>query len=166
MIRTIVFLLGASLAAGAAAQTQRAQDAIDRSLQERAARERGLMLRLDEVPPVPHPIAPQEVTRNITLPTPGTEILQREPPPQLPQRANVALPAPAVPTSQQLLDDSQRRRQVELQTQLPPAAIPNTGEDVARQQALQMQSLQFQREQSASQLGSTILRNSERAMGR
>ena len=63
------------------AQTQPAQDATQRSLQERAAEDRGLSLRLDDRPPPPRPMAPDEIRRNITLPTPGTEILRREPPP-------------------------------------------------------------------------------------
>lgn len=149
------------------AQTSPAQDAIDRNVQERAVQERGLSLRLDEVRPLPRPLAPQDVTRNAVLPTPGTEILQRPPPPGLPPKPRVAAPGPAVPTQQQLLDERQRRQQVELQTRLPPAPVTgNATEDVVRQQSLQVQQLQFQREQSAGQLGSDIMRNSDRAMRR
>jgi hypothetical protein len=166
-IRFAIASLTAFTLASALAQTQPAQDAIDRNLQERAVRERGLSLELDAPNPVPRALTPQEIERSIVLPTPGTEILQRQPPPALPPRPRTAQPAPPVPTSQQLLDESQRRQQLELQTRLPPAPVTGNGaEDVVRQQSIQVQQLQFQREQRAGELGSDIMRNSDRAMGR
>jgi hypothetical protein len=164
-IRIWMMLLAGAAAARVHAQTA-GQDAIDRDLQERAVQARGLQLRLDE-PPVPRPMAPLDVRRSATLPTPGTEILEHQPPPQLPAAPRAARTAPPVTTPQVLLDESQRRRQLELQSQLPPNPVPLTaGEDIVRQQATQTQQLQFQREQSATQLGSEIMRNSERAMRR
>jgi hypothetical protein len=164
-VRTWMALLAGLAACTAHAQTATGRDGIDRNLQERAMEERAL--RLDDVPPVPRPIAPHEIRRSVTLPTPGTEILERQPPPQLPPAPRAATPAPPVTTPQVLLDESQRRRQLELQSQLPPNPVPLTaGEDIVRQQATQTQQLQFQREQSATQLGSEIMRNSERAMRR
>ena len=153
---------------GAFAQTPPAQDATQRSLQERAAQERGLSLRLDDRPPPPRPMAPDEIRRNITLPTPGTEILRREPPPLIAPTPRVAAPGPAVPSSQQLLDESQRRRQLELQTQLPPpnTPTPDPAQGVIRQQQQQTQQLQFEREQRAGSLGSEIMRESDRALRR
>jgi hypothetical protein len=132
-----------------------------------AQTEPALKLQLDAPNPMPRGLTPDEIRRSIVLPTPGTEILQRQPPPALPPRPRTAQPAPPVPTAQQLLDESQRREQLELEARLPPAPVTGEGTaDVARQQALQIQQLQFQRERSAGQLGSDIMRNSDRAMGR
>jgi hypothetical protein len=159
-------LLAVALPATAMSQTPPAQDAIDRTLQEREARARDLRLRLDGPVPIPRALAPDEVTRSIVLPTPGTEILQRQPSPALPPAPRVASPGPPVPSTRMLLDESQRSRQLGLQTQLPATAGPPTSEDIVREQTLQTQQLQFQREQRAGQLGSDIMRNSDRAMGR
>jgi hypothetical protein len=161
----------AALPAIALSQTPPARDALDRSQQERRAQENQLQLRLNGPPPIPRPLAPDEVARSLMLPTPGsdtpgTEILRRQPPPALPAAPRVASPGPPVPDSQTLLDESQRRRQLGYQSQLPATAGPPTPEDIVRQQALDTQQLQFQREQRAGQLGSEIMRNSERAMGR
>jgi hypothetical protein len=146
---------------------QPAQDAIDRSQQERAVRERDLRVRLDGPRAPPQPLPPEVLERSIVLPTPGTEILQRQPPPRLPPRPTVAKPAAPVIDTQKQLDDSQRRRQLEAQVQLPAASATGAGaEDVGRQRALQVQRLQFEREQRAQQLGSDIMRGSDRAMGR
>jgi hypothetical protein len=166
MYRKSLVALLAALPAIAMSQTPPARDALDRSLQERRAQESQLQLRLEGPVPVPKPLAPEEITRSIVLPTPGTEILRRQPPPALPSTPRVASPGPPVPSSQTLLDESQRRRQLGLQTQLPATSGVPTPEDVVRQQALDTQQLQFQREQRAGQLGSDIMRNSERAMGR
>jgi hypothetical protein len=157
-----------ALSGAAAAQTQPGQDAINRNLQQRAVEERALSLGLDERPPPPRPMGPEEIKRSITLPTPGTEILQRQPPPAVAPGPRVVVPAPPVPSSQELLDDSQRRRQLELQTQLPsPTSLsPTPADDAIRQQQQQVQQLQFEREQRAGSLGSDIMRNSDRAMGR
>ena len=113
-------------------------------------------------------VAPDEIRRNITLPTPGTESLRREPPPLIAPTPRVAAPGPAVPSSQQLLDESQRRRQLELQTQLPPpnTPTPDPAQGVIRQQQQQTQQLQFEREQRAGSLGSEIMRESDRALRR
>src|SRR5512134_3435836 len=83
------------------------QEEIERSLRARGAAERELTMRL-EVPRGPPPSVPvDQVRRSATLPTPGTEILERRPPPELPPAPAVAAPgAPAV-TGADLLLDSQ-----------------------------------------------------------
>jgi hypothetical protein len=158
----LIGLAGALLCAPSLAQVT-GQDAVDRALQERAVQQRALEVRLDDRP-VPRGLPPEEVRRSITLPTPGTEILRQREQPPLPPLPRVAVPAAPVIGSQQLLDESQRRRQLELQMQLQPQAAPF--EDPTRVPALQSQQLQFQREQSAERLGSEIMRNSERALRR
>jgi hypothetical protein len=167
LLRLTSGLAAWAIAAAALGQVT-GQDAIDRNLQERAVRERSLSLRLNESPPPPRPLAPAEITPpGVVLYAPGVELLERRPPPEIAPRAAVAHPAPLVPSRQQQLDESQRRRQLELQTRLPSAPVPVLpAEDIARQQSLQVQQLQFQREQAAERLGSEIMRNSERAMGR
>jgi hypothetical protein len=163
----VSLVLAFSCVSAAAFGQSPGQDAIDRNLQERTASERSLSLRLDPPRPAPRPMAPAELVPGIVLYAPGVELLERRPPPALPPRAAVANPSEPLPTPQQQLDDSQRRRQIELQTQLPPApASLAPAEDVVRQQSLQVQQLQFEREQSAGRLGSDIMRNSDRAMGR
>jgi hypothetical protein len=136
------------------------QDAIDRNLLERAAREREFHVRLQEERPQPIPMeAPRDTGLQFALRTPGTEILQREQPEKaLPQAR--AEPGKSVVDADMQLRESQRRRQVERQTQTQN--LP----DVTRQQTHQTQQLGFDRETRAQELGSSILRESARAMGR
>jgi hypothetical protein len=135
------------------------QDGIDRNLQERAAREHEFHVRLQEdAPPLPRPIDPGKGGFKFYVPTPGSEILRRE---QVPQPATPPRIAPgkSVVSGETQLLDSQSRRQMELQTQ-----IQNRPE-AERQQILQIQQLGFDRETSAQDLGSKILRDSSRALG-
>ena len=138
------------------------QEEIERSLRARGAAERALTMRL-EVPRGPPPSVPvDQVRRSATLPTPGTEILERRPPPELPPAPAVVAPgAPAV-TGADLLLDSQRRRQAALQAENARLSI----DDPARVQSTQIQGLTFERELRAQDLGSAIMRSSERAIGR
>lgn len=146
----------------AAAQVQ-PQDGIDRNLQERAAREREFHVGLqDDVPPVPRPLAPGKTGLQISIPTPGSEILQRDRAPQPAPAARIT-PGQSVVNGDLQLRDSQSRRQMELQTQLQNR--PDPGADAERQQILQIQQLQFNRETSSQDLGSKIMRDSQRALG-
>lgn len=138
------------------------QEEIERSLRARAAAERELTMRLEVPRGPPPPVPAGEVRRTATLPTPGTEILGRRPSPELPPGPAVVSPgAPAV-TPADLLQDSQRRRQSALQAE--NARLPI--DDPARQQSTQIQGLTFEREMRAQDLGSAIMRSSERAVGR
>ncbi|HZR03595.1 MAG TPA: hypothetical protein VFA81_10540 [Burkholderiales bacterium] len=137
------------------AQTPR--DDIDRNLQERAVREREFHIELDAVPRV-LPQSPAVTRRSATLPTPGIGILEpppsREPPPRPPD----VIVAPGVANESFQLDESQRRRQLELQSQTRPL------DESVRRPLLDRQQLQFEREQRADQLQSEIMRNSDRAL--
>lgn len=135
------------------------QDGIDRNLQERAAREREFHVRLqDETPTPPRPMVPGETGLKLYLPTPGSEILRRGEPVRPPAPPRLA-PGKSVVDSETQLRDSQRRRQIELQTQTQNVPEPS------RQQTLDSQQLGFDRETSAQDLGSRILRDSSRAVG-
>jgi hypothetical protein len=148
------------MAAGVPAAGQvHPQDGIDRNLQERAAREREFHVRLQEdTPAPPRPVVPGETGLKFYLPTPGSEIVRREQagPAATPQRL---APGKSVVDSETQLRESQRRRQVELQTQTQNVPEPS------RQQTLESQQLGFDRETSAQDLGSRILRDSSRALG-
>jgi len=158
--RSALTLLALFSAASVAAQPH-PQDDIDRNLQQRAAREREFNVKLEEERVLPQPITVQpDGGFKIYVPTPGAEILRREPPPAAGSTPPRVAPAPSVVNPQVQLDESQRRRQVELQTQTQQLPAPQ------RQQALDSQKLQFQRETQAQDLGSKILRDSQRAMQR
>ncbi len=138
------------------------QEEIERSLRARSAAERALTMRLEVPHGPPPPLPAGEVRRAVTLPTPGSEILERRPRPELPPAPAVVSPgAPAV-TPADLLRDSQQRRQSALQAE--NARLPI--DDPARQQSTQIQGLTFEREMRAQDLGSAIMRSSERAVGR
>ena len=143
------------------------QDGIDRNLQERAAQEHEFHVGLQEdIPPVPRPIpissgksgASGTSGLQISIPSPGSEILRRDqaPPPAAPARVTTGK---SVVSSDLQLQDSQSRRQMELQTQIENRPEPE------RQQILQIQQLQFDRENSANDLGTKIMRDSSRALG-
>jgi hypothetical protein len=157
----LIFTVALGQAPFAQGQTS-PQEEVERSLRARGAAERELTMRLD-VPRAPPPSVPaDQVRRSVTLPTPGTEILERRPPPELPPAPGVVPPgAPAV-TAADLLQDSQRRRASALQAE--NARLPI--DDPARQQSTQIQGLTFERELRAQDLGSAIMRSSDRAMGR
>lgn len=153
-----LFLAGVAAAGPIAAQVH-PQDGIDRNLLERAAREREFHVRLQEDTPVPRPPAlTGETGLKFVLPAPGSEILRREPVAPGPAPLRTA-PGQSVVDSELQLRDSQRRRQIELQTQTQNVPDP------ARRQTLQSQQLGFERETSAQDLGSRILRDSSRALG-
>ena len=158
--RIVVMLVTASLAAATPALCQvHPQDGIDRNLQERAAREREFHVRLEaDIPPPPQPIAVDKGGLKFYIPTPGSEILRRDEVRQPATTPRVA-PGKSVVSGKTQLLDSQSRRQMELQTQ-----IENRPE-AQRQQILQIQQLGFDRETSAQDLGSRILRDSSRALG-
>ena len=156
---SVIAVVAIALAAPTLAQ-QRPQDDIDRNLQERAARELRFQVRLQEDRELPPPaITPNSGLQFVLPPTPGVEILRRQPTPTpvAPPRVQSGR---SVVNGLTQLQDSQRRRQVELQTQT------QTVPDPARAQRLDLQQLQFERETRAQQLGSSILRDSARAMGR
>jgi hypothetical protein len=159
VVRASLPLLWLALASEASAQSH-PQDAIDRNLQERAAREREFHVRLEEERPQPILMeAPRDTGLQFTLRTPGTEILQRDQPEQARPTQARAAPGKSVVGADVQLRESQRRRQVELQTQTQN--LPET----ARQPDLQIQQLEFDRETRAQELGSSILRESQRALG-
>jgi len=143
------------------AQTSPQED-IERGVQARTAAQRELTMRLDLPRGAPPPPPPAEVLRSVTLPTPGTEILQRQPAPALPPKPAVIPSAPPVVSGATLLEDSQRRRQEALQAE--NARLPL--DDPARLRSTQIQGLTFEREIRAQDLGSAIMRDSEKAVGR
>lgn len=147
----LAIALGSACALGSAgAQTNAQTD---------SAREFTMHLDLPHGPPPP--VQPSELWRSVILPTPGTEILQRQPAPVLPPKPTVVPSAAAAVTGATLLEDSQRRRQSALQAE--NARLPI--DDPARQTSVQMQGLTFERETRAQDLGSAIMRSSERAVG-
>jgi hypothetical protein len=157
---TWLLLAAAALAIPLSVHAQpRPQDDIDRNLQERAARERAFGVRLEEARPVPPPPQPADASRSIVLPTPGTEILRREPLPPRIHGKPAVVPAAPVVNEQVLVDESQRRRLMELQTQTSVRPI----DDPTRRPTLDVQQLQFEREQRATDLHSRILRNADSA---
>ena len=131
-----------------------AQDGIDRNLLQREQRAAEFHVRLYDdarsaqqsaapaLPPVPHSFVGRELY-DAPVPTPPA----------------VAQP-PGGAASQQQLDDSQLRRQLDLQTQ-------NRFQDEStRQQQNQIQQLQFGRENQAQQLQQQIRRDSDSVMQR
>jgi hypothetical protein len=132
------------------------QDGIDRNLLERQQRERDFHVRLYDAPPDRVPAT------TVTLPVPES-FTKREaydaPPAGVPGSA-VSVQARPEPTARQQLDDSQLRRQLELQTQ------NKSLDDVTRQQQSQIQQLQFGRENQAQQLQQQIQRDSNASMQR
>jgi hypothetical protein len=161
-------LVGLAVSTAAFAEAQ-PQDGIDRNLQERAAREREFHVQLQEsVPPPARPAVHGETGLKVYLPAPGGDILRREPPPlpaEPPPQPRI-IPSKSVVNDELQLTESQRRRQLELQTQLGTAPVPTTPQaETSRQQAVQSQQLQFERENRAQELGAKIMRDSSRAVG-
>jgi hypothetical protein len=138
------------------------QENIERGVQARTAAQRELTMRLDLPRGAPPPPPPAELLRSVTLPTPGTQILERQPAPELSPKPTVIPSAPPVVTGATLLEDSQRRRQAALQAD--NARLPL--DDPARLRSTQIQGLTFERETRAQDLGSAIMRSSEQAVGR
>jgi hypothetical protein len=156
----MMFLLTA-LGTGSPALAQtHPQDAIDRNLQAREAREREFHVRLQEdAVPAPRPVVPGQTGLQIYVPTtPGSEILRRDVP-RRPASVPQVAPDKSVVSGEVQLRDSQTRRQMELQTQTSGRPEPE------RQQILQIQQLGFDRETSSQDLGSRIMRDSSRALG-
>lgn len=133
------------------------RDDIDRNLQERGAREREFHIELDAVPPIT-PQSPALTRRSVTLPTPGSGIVQPRERAAPPQRRAETTTAPSAVGGGVQLDESQRRRQLELQSQTRPL------DETTRRPMLDSQQLQFEREQRANQLQLDIMRDSDRAM--
>jgi len=132
-----------------------AQDGIDRNLLQREQRSAEFHVRLYDdarsaqqtattpLPPVPHSFVGRELS----------EV------PVAPPTAAVTAQRPGVSATQQL-DDSQQRRQLELQTQ------NRFQDEPTRQQQSQIQQLQFGRENQAQQLQQQIRRDSDSIMQR
>jgi len=155
-----LFAVVVTLAAGPAWGQTSPQEDIERGVRARSAAEREFTMRLDLPPGVPPPPPPAEMRRSVMLPTPGAEILERQPAPELPPKPAVIPSAAPVVTGATLLEDSQRRRQLALQAD--NARLPI--DDPARQRSAQIQGLTFERETRAQDLGSAIMRSSERAV--
>ena len=141
---------------GAAAWAQTLpQDGIDRSLLQREQQERDFHVKLYDAPRAGVPQA------TVTLPRSFSERESYDRARDVPPGSN----APALSTSPNSterlqLDDSQLRRQLELQTQ------NKLMDDVSRQQQSQIQQLQFGRENQAQQLQQGIMRDSKSMMQR
>ena len=131
-------------------------DGIDRNLLQRQQQEREFHVKLYDAPATGAP----GVT--VSLPIPGSfterESYDRAPAAARPNAATVQV-APAGGAQRQL-DDSQLRRQLELQTQ------NKSRDDVTRQQQSQIQQLPFGRENQAQQLQQQIQRDSSSMMQR
>jgi len=132
------------------------QDGIDRNLLQREQRSAEFHVRLYDdarsvqqsaatpLPPVPHSFVGRELY-DTPVPAPATPITVQ------PSNAGAG---------QQQLDDSQQRRQLELQTQ------NRFQDEPTRQQQSQIQQLQFGRENQAQQLQQQIRRDSDSMMQR
>jgi hypothetical protein len=141
---------------GAWAQTS-PQDGIDRSLLQREQQEREFHVKLYDAPRGDAPRA------TVTLPLPGsfTERESYERAPDVPPSSNSPVPSASPNSTDRMqLDDSQLRRQLELQTQNKLMSDPS------RQQQSQIQQLQFGRENQAQQLQQGIMRDSNSMMQR
>lgn len=152
------FTVAVALVSPSMVLAQIPRDDIDRNLQERAVREREFHVDLDAPPPSIAPPSRALERSRAMLPTPGTELF--DVPSRRPARAEqgaVVSPAPRV-SGPTLLDESQRRRQLELQSQT------RFLDETQRRPLLESQRLQFEQEQRADQVHSDIMRNSERAM--
>ena len=147
----------------AAAQTS-PQEATERGVQARDAAQREFTMRLDLLPGPPPSLSAEQLQRMVTPPVVslGGEPSERVPSPELPPAPTIIPSAPPVVSGATLLEDSQRRRAAALAAE--NARLPL--DDPARLQSTQIQGLTFERETRAQDLGSTIMRNSERAVGR
>jgi hypothetical protein len=139
-----------------AAQTA-PQDGIDRSLLQREQQTREFHVRLYDTP--------RANGQSSTSPFPPVphSFIGRAPydaPPITPAGGAVTAATPPDETARQQLDDSQLRRQLELQTQ------NRFLDDPTRQQQSQIQQLQFGRENQAQQLQQQIQRDSGNLMQR
>jgi len=153
--RILATVLLAAGYTGAAAQAV-PLDGIDRNLLERQQREREFHVKLYDAPVVGVPGVA------ISLPIPGSfterESYDRAPASSPPNTATKQVAPDGA--AQRQLDDSQQRRQLELQTQ------NKLMDDVTRQQRSQLQQLQFGRENQAQQLQQQIQRDSNSMMQR
>ena len=141
---------------GAWAQTL-PQDGIDRSLLQRDQQERDFHVKLYDAPRAGVP----RTTVTLPLPRSFSERESYERAPDVPPASNPpALSTSPNSTERLQLDDSQLRRQLELQTQ------NKLMDDVSRQQQSQIQQLQFGRENQAQQLQQGIIRDSNSMMQR
>jgi hypothetical protein len=131
-------------------------DGIDRNLLERQQREREFHVKLYDAPVVGVPGVA------VSLPIPGSfterESYDRAPASPPPNAATKQVAPDGA--AQRQLDDSQQRRQLELQTQ------NKLLDDVTRQRQSQIQQLQFGRENQAQQLQQQIQRDSSGMMQR
>ena len=142
---------------GAWAQTS-PQDGIDRGLLQPDQQERDFHVKLYDAPRVGVP------RTTVTLPLPRSfsdrESYERAPDVPPPASNDPAVSSAPNATERLHLDDSQLRRQLELQTQ------NKLMDDISRQQQSQIQQLQFGRENQAQQLQQGIMRDSNRMMQR
>jgi hypothetical protein len=148
-----VMLLASAWRTGMAQNTPR--DGIDRNLLQRDQQEREFHVRLYDtargvghdtimpLPPVPHSFV-------------GPELYQ--PPSGAKPGGTASVSGPVAGSDRQQLDDSQLRRQLELQTQ------NKFMDEASRQQQSQIQQLQFGRENQAQHLQQQIQRDSGNLM--
>jgi len=151
-IASAILLMAATIPALA---QNSAQDGIDRNLLQREQRAAEFHVRLYDdarsaqqsaaapLPPVPHSFVGRELY-DAPAPTPPAAVAQ----------------PPGAAASRQQLDDSQLRRQLELQTQ------NRFQDEPTRQQQSQIQQLQFGRENQAQQLQQQIRLDSGSTMQR
>ena len=152
-LATLLLMAGG---AGAWAQTL-PQDGIDRSLLQRDQQERDFHVKLYDAPRAGVP----RTTVTLPLPRSFSERESYERAPDVPPASNPpALSTSPNSTERLQLEDSQLRRQLELQTQ------NKLMDDVSRQQQSQIQQLQFGRENQAQQLQQGIMRDSNSMMQR
>jgi hypothetical protein len=144
------------------------QDGIDRNLQQREARQREFHASLEDRRGAPPALSGGgfEAKWNFLMLPAGSE-----PPLRLPQGVTPTPSTARVPSETSVvngevqLQDSQQRRQLELQLQTGAGTQVPGVPDPGRQQSLQTQQLGFEREIRAQDLQSNILRDSARAMG-
>ena len=133
------------------------QDGIDRGLLQRDQQERDFHVKLYDAPRAGVPRA----TVTLPLPPSFSERESYERAPDVPPASNPpALSRSPNSTERLQLDDSQLRRQLELQTQ------NKLMDDISRQQQSQIQQLQFGRENQAQELQQGIMRDSKSMMQR
>lgn len=133
------------------------QDGIDRGLLQREQQERDFHVKLYDAPRAGVPRA----TVTLPLPPSFSERESYERAPGVPPASTPPAPATSTGATERLqLDDSQSRRQLELQTQ------NKLMDDPSRQQQSQIQQLQFGRENQAQELQQGIMRDSKSMMQR
>jgi hypothetical protein len=151
--------LALGLASAAVYAQNTAQDQLQQNTLQRTQQEREFHVRLYDAP-VPKP----STGPSLPLPlesAPRSTLHLSDPLPPNPTTPSQVIPRAADPSERQRLDLSQQQRLQQLQT---PQTANRDFDATVRQQQLQIQQLQFDRENSAQSLHDRIMRDSQGAM--